>query len=416
MKLPNTLKFTGKDKSITGSKREELLRILQRRYNIKTKMNAIDKDIYGKVPSVFIGSYGYPDVRAGFLSTEEYSHHDEPKFWSSNEREYGIPELVKLRSDMTNSSSISNVKLASRNIGSKISDALKESSLTIKPVDAEIEIEKKPSFSLSLSPDRLPHGPSAKLRNMKITENPKIPGFVQKIESDTDLKAASSLELLDKKGFDEHYLTKIFSAGNLGIKEERKLVPTKWSITAVDDMLGKNISKTKIQDYKESDFKAYFGGYMGNYYFVLMLPGPWRYELFETYVGSGLSNPREYVSATDFEGSYGRKDYATNTVGGYYASRLAVLKHLDMKKENSSVLVLRFITDKYWVPLGVWVVREATRKALNQKSMDFSDIDLLIKYAKIFVMKKYNLDLDVLLKQSRLLREYKEQSSLSGFF
>ena len=193
------------------------------------------------------------------------------------------------------------------------------------------------------------------------------------------------------------------------------MVPTKWSITAVDDTIGKSISLKEIPDLKEHEYAALFGGYMGNYYIALIFPGPWSFELFETYVGGGLSNSNLFESAQDYEGAIGRKDYAQNTVGGYYASRLAILEHFQRTKTKGRVLLLRFITDEYIAPLGVWVVREATRKCLNSKPIYFGSKELLLKYGEVFISRKYNLNTKVIYNKSWLLKDMKIQPRLSEF-
>ena len=56
---------------------------------------------------------------------------------------------------------------------------------------------------------------------------------------------------LQNKGIDEYHMTKLLSAGTLGQGDKRKIVPTKWSITAVDDTYGKKI-REEIQHYFQS--------------------------------------------------------------------------------------------------------------------------------------------------------------------
>ena len=76
-----------------------------------------------------------------------------------------------------------------------------------------------------------------------------------------------------------------------------------------------------------------------------------------------------------FNSFFGRKKYAENTVGGYYAARIAVLEQLRIIKKQSSVLALRFVDpNEYIAPLGVWVVREAVRRALKSKPIIFYSI------------------------------------------
>ncbi|MFC1741285.1 hypothetical protein ACFL3V_01995 [Nanoarchaeota archaeon] len=366
------------------------------------KLNTSAKqDFFGAAPNVFIGRYGYPNINVGLLSTEEYNNHDAPLHWSKND--YQIQQVIDLRTALVNSSFSTNI----RSFNDKMLSLSQEVSLASKPVDVEINLNKKPSFRLNFAQDTMPHGPRVKLKRAKLTENPKIPQKVDKLVSDYDLKASDAISSLRGK-FDEHYLTKVLSVGNLGLKKDRKLVPTRWSITAVDDIVGKQLTE-EIKRYPDSDFRAYFGGYLGNYYLILFFPHCWSYELFETLVGEHTS------FSTDHEFYQGRKYYADNTAGGYYATRHAVLEKLAGIKRQAGVLALRFITNEYWAPLGVWVVREATRKSMAAKPIEFGSKELMLKYAEVFVKKKFNFDLNKLLRQSKLLDMMKKQKRLADF-
>ncbi len=123
-----------------------------------------------------------------------------------------------------------------------------------------------------------------------------------------------------------------------------------------------------------------------------------------------VSNPNHFL--TDHEFYEGRKYYASETAGGYYTVRLAVLEKLNEKKRQGSVLALRFITGDYTLPLGVWVTREAARNAMNLKPIEFSSKELMFEYAKKLVRKKFNCDADIYFRQSSILREMKNQEKL----
>ena len=90
---------------------------------------------------------------------------------------------------------------------------------------------------------------------------------------------------------------------------------------------------------------------------------------------------------TDYESYDGRKTFAENCRGGYYSARLSILEKLKQIKRQGKILVLRFITEDYTVPLGVWVTREAVRKTINSKPINFSDKELMLKYAKVLIKK-----------------------------
>ena len=170
----------------------------------------------------------------------------------------------------------------------------------------------------------------------------------------------------------------------------------------------KNLLK-EVKTFDYADFSVYSGSYIGNYYIIMLFPDNWSYELFEIY----LPKPENY--STDYEPFQGRKYYAENCVGGYYTVRLAIAEKLKELKKQASVLVLRFITDEYSLPLGVWVTREASRKSVNNAMINFSSKELLIKYVKDFIIKKFNYDIKELLEKSVLLKNLNKQKKLSEF-
>ncbi len=373
----------------------------QKKVNIEAK-----QDYFGESPNVFVGHYGYPNLNVGFLNVEEYNNHDNPLLWSRES--YDINRIIDLRSQLINSQFKAEVTDARKS--GKLIDMGKEIAMSVEPVDVEINLEKKPSFSLSFGQETAPYGPRVRLKKAELTENPKIPSKVEKVVDD-EIKATDSLNLLYEKGFDEHYLTKLLSVGTLGLQKNKKIVPTRWSITAVDDNLCKHLLE-KVRQYPETSHYAYFGGHLGNYYLVLFFPDVWSYELFETYVGGA---DYEWPFATDYEGFKGRKDYADATAGGYYAARLAVAEKLSELRRQGSCLCLRFITNEYWAPLGVWVCREGVRKSLKPKPLEFGSKELLLNYAKVFIKRKFNFDLEKIFKQSKLLKNLRTQRKLGEF-
>jgi DNA repair protein NreA len=380
----------------------------------KNKENLTKKDFLSSTYSVFVGRYGYPKLNVGILSPvgikSDAFIYDAPGYWAVNN--FSIPKIVDYRSALINSRF--SVHAQDSN---KMLDLAKEVGMSSKPVDIELNLEEKPKFRLQQDSINTLIGPNANLSNAKLTSNPKIHNKVDKVVSDDELKANDALLYLYKNHFDENTLSKIMSVGSVGLKKNRKLVPTRWSITSIDSQIGNHLA-TKIKDYNSTEYLAYFGGYLGNYYLVLCFPDIWNFELFEMgvplQVNPWSKNKKFY--ATDYEGISGRSTYAQETAGGYYASRLGVLEKLNEIKKQSTVLVFRFITNEYEMPLGVWVVREATRKALFAKPLEFSCKELMIKYAKAFVNKKFGFDLGKVLNDSKIINTIKNQSKLNQFF
>jgi hypothetical protein len=379
----------------------------------KVKESLSKEDFLGSSPTPFVGHYGYPFLNVGILSTPEVKEdaweYDAPRHWASNN--YNIPQIIDFRSSLINSRF--KVHAQDRN---KLLDISQEIGMSLKPVDVEVSLDKKPSFGLKIDEHLMPMGPNANLKQIKLTSNPKVDTKVEKVYGDVDLKAEDALIYLYQNNFDENFLNRLLSIGTLGVKKDRKLVPTRWAISAVDDMLAKHLIE-EISFFNEVDYSAYFGGYLGNYFLILSFPGSWSYELFETYLPKSSWNTSNEISfTTDYENYYGRKTYAENCGGGYYASRLPVLERLKEMKRKGSVLVLRFITGDYAVPLGVWVVRESVRKAVSSKPLNFSDKELLLNYARALIKKKFGYDADNLLRESKILSNMKSQTRLANFF
>ncbi len=374
------------------------------------------KDFTGSTPNVFVGRFGYPNVNVGLLSTDfSQDDVDDPLRWSREK--YEMNRIVNLRSTLVNSRFASSIHSPTSRTKNKLQELSKEISLSAKKVDTEVHLKKKPMPGTAFNKEATPHGPSVPVESAEAAENIRVPTKVDKAVSDEGYKAGSALKDLYKHNFDEHYLTKVLSVGNLGVQSQRKMVPTRWSITAVDDTLGKGMLE-KIKDFSATlEPTAFYGGYLGNYFLALFFPGRWSFEFIENYTfDMEKDNPSEGVGTdSDFEGYQGRKSYAMNTAGGYYAARLPILEYMKDKRRQGSIMLLRFITKDYYASLGVWVVRESVRKTLQEKPIEFASEDLMLLYAKKLIMKRFKYDLEPVLKRSTILDTRKRQSSLDRF-
>ena len=367
-------------------------------------------------PSVFIGSkLKYPLVNVGILSPLEKEDnawiYDDAKYWAGND--FQISDVLKLRSNLLNSRFQSNVY--SPRISNNFIQLAQEIATASQPVDLEIELNSRMNLGKKIDKVLIPHGMSANLKKAKITGNVKVPRQVDKMMND-EIKASEGIGNLYKFGFNEYTLSKILSVGVLGLKKNKKFVPTRWSITATDDTIGKILLK-KIRNYPViEDCELFFGEFLGNQYLIMLFPNVWSYELFELYLPNSSWNPsKELKASTDYEDYHGRKEYAFATAGGYYASRLPILEYLNSIKKQAAVLAIRIETPSYWTALGVWVVRESVRKALNKK-MKFTEEKEMMESARKIGNIKYKFDIFNITKRSILLKEKKEQKSLKDFF
>jgi hypothetical protein len=181
---------------------------------------------------------------------------------------------------------------------------------------------------------------------------------------------------LYRQNFDVYYLTGVLSSGVLGIQDNRKMVPTRWSITAVDDIIAKSLL-SEVRDYPElGEFQVYENTYLENHFEVLMMPGKWEFELFEAWAPKTLwtMNSEKPVIQAEYEGFAGRTTYAMKEGGGYYAGRIGVAEKLRQMRKQARVVVFREIYEGYTIPVGVWEVRENVRHALEKQPKKFSNL------------------------------------------
>ena len=390
---------------------EVIKKIADTNFKIKNIAN-ISKLDSNSPPSVFIGSkLRYPLVNIGILSPLEKDEnawlYDDAKYWAENN--FQINDVIKIRGSLLNSRFRSTV--SDSRLNKKFVQIAQEIALASKPVDVEIELKDKLNFDKQKDKVLMPHGMQAGLKKAKITSNVRIHRKVEKVIND-DIKAADGINYLYKNKFDEYTLSKILSVGVLGLSKNKKFVPTRWSITATDDAIGKNLIE-KIKDYKWiENYELFFGEFMGNQYLILLFPNVFSYELFELYLPGSTWNPSQGIKAsTDFESYFGRKNYASNTAGGYYATRLPILEYLNKTKRQASVIAVRIETPSYWASLGVWVCRESVRKTLTRK-MEFVTREELIETSKEIGKIKFNFNPEGILKRSRIMNEVLTQKRL----
>jgi len=367
----------------------------------------------GSAPAPFIGRFGYPKVNIGILSPQfsgDMTPFDSPRHWSNTK--VAVSDVASLRYSLVNSRLQWDIKKPQ----GRFLEICQEAGMAKTAVEVEVTLKQKPQLHLEPEREISPFGPQAEVQQARLTANTPVETAVEKVVADTDLKAADALQILYQKGLEENALSKILSVGTIGLKQNRKLVPTRWSITATDDTLGKQLL-AEIKDFSVGEYQAYFGGGWGNYYLLLFFPEVWSYELFETYLEKD-ANPwskQGYKYSTDYEDYAGRKNYAEETAGGYYGCRLPVLEKMQELKRQHACLALRFITPEYNIPLGVWVCREAARRSLQEKPLSFGSEELMLSYAKECIQRKFGFEAGLLFKESKLLKNKKEQKKLSDF-
>ena len=407
-------------RNICGKDRCELLDSINARFSPGTDEEKKRKDLFGpSPPHIFVGRYGYPSVSVGPMLAREAI----PAAWRLNSPQIwfgkSIEDIITFRSELVRSKSPVNV----RHPSGRVLEVTQELAMAERPVDTEVVFEKEILLRPApvLDPFAPPRGPSVGIRKAELAENPRIPRKVEAIVSDTDVPAVEGAKELYTASISPYHLQRLLSAGLLGQVRRRRLVPTRWSITAMDDILGKELIKG-VKEFQEiGETLLYKGDYAGNYFHILFLPRQWSFEVVETWL-KGAFWASETASVHDHEGYNGRKGYAFNVTGGYYAARLPVLEHLHRLRRQATVIINREITPEYWAPLGVWVIRETVRRALQARPLRFQGLKDALSYINRNVRKKNWTEFSALLKEVRTQRRLEDflshedgENAASGF-
>jgi hypothetical protein len=293
----------------------------------------------------------------------------------------------------------------------KIIEKTRELALAVNPVDMEMTLKKKPRGFILLDDEVQPFGPSAPIRDLNLG-NPRWDHQIEKAYSDTDLKAADAVLELYGKGLLVTKIQRAFSVGAFGLKPNRRLVPTRWSITAVDSILSKDLME-KVKTFPEiSEYRVYESRYLDNLFEVLMIPNAWSYEAIEAWYPGTVWNPqgRNIVMFSDWESHEGRTTYAE--IGGcYYAARLAVCEQLLKERRQATVIVLREAHPGYIMPVGVWQVRENVRNAMRQKPFTFNTLEETLKW----IASRFQIPLQRWIMRSELLKSALFQKRITDF-
>ncbi len=375
-------------------------------YKFQTLEKMAGKEIYGSSPpDIFVGRFGYPNVNIGPLVPPELgdtSIMGSPEMWVGKSME----EIVRFRSNLVRGMYRTKIKNADNG---RIEEMITELAIADKYSAVQEILKNRPVLRMSFDENSQPYGPSAGLEGMRI-DNSKANPQVEKAYLDTDMTATRGMIELYEKGIFVSKIQKSLSAGILGIGKNRKFVPTRWSITAVDDTLGKYKLKS-VKEYEPLDsIRVYKTIAHDNRWLVIMIPGAWEYELVEAWYPDTTWNEskRNIDIFSSYEAFSGRKTYAE--IGGcYYAARLASTELLDKIKRHAKVVILREAHPGYIMPLGVWNVREHVRDALKGQPI------LLENMTQLFDLIRSNMDIDIptWIQNSALLRTYLRQRRLN---
>lgn len=389
--------------------------------NIELDYKNNRRNLYGFTPpSIFVGSSNYPIVKMGPVITttiKDIELKGNIEKWSK----INYNTLLHLRSSMIRCYGYNKIYETETKFASDLQEILlyeSYSALNLNIDQYERSILINDNFNKNENPDMqfgytLPIERLYKLSPVRNRTNNRI----EKVFYDTDLDSKSAIidlyfnnVLIDK-------IQSIFSMGMTGKKNNRRIIPTKWSITATDKIISDHLINRIKVNRSVDKISMYKYEHYNNYYCIIITPSEtWSMEYFEIWI-NGEKKYDKIIS--DFENEREKKTIP-NTAGAFFAVRLSVAEFLHKIKKIGSVVIFRLIYPLYNIPLGVWQVRQGVRYAFadqidkkgkqNELECSLEEIDNFIPGS--LSLNKLLHDLIIKSKTSRL----KKQQKLSRFF
>ena len=352
-------------------------------------------------PEIFVGKYNYPNVYAGILSPQETGDTkilSSPELW--HRKKLSIPEILQFRNKLIYGRTQTNIK----KVQTKFLSILGEIAMTHKSISTEFKL-KNPIKPHKEKDPRVPLiSNAAMVEKVRLQENPVIKKKIDYLVNDTDVKSKTAILELNNTNIQTSNIIKILSAGLLGLKKNRKLVPTRWAITAVDDTISKEKLK-KIKFFPEiSEIMLFSAEYLGNHYEFLLLPDNFSFEVMEF----SLKN---FGVWHDHESFFERKKYANSVTGAYYVNRLALTEYLEKTRHQASCIVIREIKPEYSAPLGVGILRQISRQAFSQQPEKFPTIEQAFQK----IQSRIKTPIQKIKEKSIILKNYGKQKRLNQF-
>lgn len=355
-------------------------------------------------PSVFIGRYGYPKVKVGPMVPPFHGDTtilDKPEMWLGK----SLEDIVQYRLSLVRGVSDINVHATS----GRYIESLQELAMASKSAESEALFEKKPVADIEQEKDlgeSAPFGPVAPLKSFK-TASLSIDKRLENVYYDKDLRAAEAIVDLFQQEVEVSRIHRVLSVGMLGLQKNRRLVPTRWSISATDDIISVSLIKN-IVSYAQIDlFEVYKHSHLGNYYSVVLIPDDvWSFEMKEVW----FDNNGNLGMGVDFEDARGL-DHYPSIAGAYFAARLGVAEHLSQRRRKAAALVLREIHSDYVMPVGVWQIREGIRVALKNEKRQFESFENALSFACISLSASRK----EWIRGSKIIEQMKEQMRITDF-
>lgn len=353
-------------------------------------------EIEGYASGTIVGEKSYPNVKTHSISNFSPNN---SFFKTADIVKKDYSQIIKLKAkNILGSTDKSYIKKTNTRVNQELKDIYKSK----KAIEFSSKFENELKFDkILVSKVSGIVGSKNELIELHANQNTQTSKQIEKY-TQTDIKSKQAIISLYEKGVNEHQIINLLALGSFGVEINKKLVPTKWAISAYDQTIEKYLHK-KIINYKLiENFEIYKIEDKGNNFVIILLPHEFSCEIIEQFDNT---LERDFVGFNNIL----KKD-EPETAGGFYATKLSIQENLQKRKRQASFISIRIIKD-YDMPLGVVFVRECVREAMKNKLFQTSKFDELEEYLKNKFNNHYNY-----FKISKVLQEISKQKKLRQFF
>jgi hypothetical protein len=361
------------------------------------------KEIEGFGSAPIVGEKNYPFLQIHNSSNEDKANN----FMNSGEIvKQGYKDIFELKAkNILGSTQNTHIRRTTDRINNEIIDIYKSK----KAIEFNSTFETEIKFDKVLTNKFAGVvGSKNELESLNATENTATNKQIEKYESN-DAKAKEAVIKLYEKGENEQQIIHLLALGIFGVSINKKLVPSKWAITAYDTMIQTHLHKKILKYNPINQYEVYYYQNKSDTHVNILLPDNYMGTHTEDWANS-YSDEWNGFNVDWFNNSNKLSTPEALNAGGYYATKIALNEHLNSRKKQAAAIMIRRIRD-YDVPLGVVFVRECVRESFKHqvfKTSSFSELDNFIK-TKFPDHYKHFIN-------SKVLKEQKKQTKLNQFF
>ncbi len=319
-------------------------------------------------PSGVVGEHGYPKVRVYVGVSAETNIdvkflEDPPRWWESSLK---LEDVIKLRSEMINI--VNEGRYHVKDVEKLYSREISLIQVSTRPVDCEVKVEKILDRNIMFDLKLLPLSMRV-IGNIKVVTNPHIDHRIEKAIHDHDLKARDAIIELYRNGVDIYSIQRALSFGLLGTRRLRKIVPTRWAITAVDRTITRYL-REEVKKFSEvTEFELYQIEYMNNRFTVIVIPGDLKIRWIEFWYPRAGMEHKDNKPILSLEIVEDLKGEVETMDGGFEAARMGILEALFKRRRKGKIIIVREILPNYYVGVGNWHIREDMRRIFTLNAL-----------------------------------------------